>query len=80
VERVLYRVFGVDEKEEMSWKSYASSLVIFNVIMEVFGLMIIPVAFPFTLGAMLINRRQGWAIYASMMILFLANFHLYFDA
>lgn len=39
--------------------------------MEVFGLMIIPTALPFTLGAMLNKRRQGWAIYASMMILFL---------
>jgi len=40
-------------------------------LMEVFGLMIIPVSLPFTLGAMLNKRRQGWAIYASMMILFL---------
>jgi len=40
-------------------------------LMEVFGLMIIPVSLPFTLGVMLNKRRQGWAIYASMMILFL---------
>jgi K+-transporting ATPase ATPase A chain len=39
--------------------------------MEVFGLMIIPASLPFTLGAMLNKRRQGWAIFASMMILFL---------
>jgi K+-transporting ATPase ATPase A chain len=39
--------------------------------MEVFGLMMIPASLPFTLGAMLNKRRQGWAIYASMMILFL---------
>jgi K+-transporting ATPase ATPase A chain len=39
--------------------------------MEVFGLMIIPASLPFTLGTMLNKRRQGWAIYASMMILFL---------
>jgi K+-transporting ATPase ATPase A chain len=39
--------------------------------MEVFGFMLIPVSLPFMLGAMLKNRRQGWAIYASMMILFL---------
>jgi len=38
---------------------------------EVFGLMIIPVSLPFTLGAMLNKRKQGWAIFASMMILFL---------
>jgi K+-transporting ATPase ATPase A chain len=39
--------------------------------MEVFAFMIIPVSLPFTLGTMLNNRRQGWTIYASMMILFL---------
>lgn len=32
VERILYRLFGVDEKEEMSWQTYAFSLVIFNII------------------------------------------------
>jgi potassium-transporting ATPase potassium-binding subunit len=32
VERILYKLFGVDEKEEMSWKTYALSLVIFNFI------------------------------------------------
>jgi K+-transporting ATPase ATPase A chain len=39
--------------------------------MEVFGLMLIPASLPFTLGAMLNKRKQGWAIYTSMMILFL---------
>jgi K+-transporting ATPase ATPase A chain len=39
--------------------------------MEVFGLMLIPASLPFALGAMLNKRKQGWAIYASMMILFL---------
>lgn len=32
VERILYRLFGVDEKEEMSWQTYAFSLVVFNII------------------------------------------------
>jgi potassium-transporting ATPase potassium-binding subunit len=32
VERLFYRLFGVDEKEDMSWKTYALSLVIFNMI------------------------------------------------
>lgn len=32
VEGILYRLFGVDEKEEMSWQTYALSLVIFNII------------------------------------------------
>jgi potassium-transporting ATPase potassium-binding subunit len=39
--------------------------------MEVLGLMLIPVSLPFALGAMLNKRRQGWAIYAAMMALFL---------
>ncbi len=39
--------------------------------MEVFGLLLIPASLPFTLGAFLNKRRQGWAIFASMMVLFL---------
>jgi K+-transporting ATPase ATPase A chain len=38
---------------------------------EVFGFMLIPASLPFTLEAMLNKRKQGWAIYTSMMILFL---------
>ncbi len=38
--------------------------------MEVLGLLLIPVALPFAFGAMLNKRRQGWAIYAAMMALF----------
>jgi len=43
VERMLYRLFSVDEKEEMSWKTYTLSLVIFNIIgiVTVFVLQII---------------------------------------
>jgi K+-transporting ATPase ATPase A chain len=39
--------------------------------MSVLGLLLLPAALPFTLGAMLRNRRQGWAIYTSMMALYL---------
>ena len=39
--------------------------------MELFGLMLIPAALPFALGGMLKKRRQGWAIFAAMMVLFL---------
>jgi K+-transporting ATPase ATPase A chain len=39
--------------------------------MEVLGLMLIPASLPFTLGGMLRKRRQGWAIFAAMMVLFL---------
>ena len=41
--------------------------------MEVLGLLLIPAALPFTLGAMLKNRRQGWAIYLAMMLLYLGG-------
>lgn len=49
VERLLYRLFGVDEKEDMSWKTYALSLVIFNIIgiAAVFILQIIQGMLPF---------------------------------
>ncbi len=41
--------------------------------MQVLGLLIIPAALPFTFGAMLKNRRQGWAIYLAMMLLYLGG-------
>jgi K+-transporting ATPase ATPase A chain len=39
--------------------------------MELLGLMLIPVSLPFAFGALLNKRRQGWAIFAAMMVLFL---------
>lgn len=39
--------------------------------LEIFALLLISAALPFTLGRMLDNNKQGWAIFASMMILFL---------
>ncbi|MFA6989658.1 MAG: potassium-transporting ATPase subunit KdpA [Candidatus Gastranaerophilaceae bacterium] len=39
--------------------------------MEILGMLIIAAALPFTFGALLNNRKQGWAIFASMMILYL---------
>jgi K+-transporting ATPase ATPase A chain len=49
VERMLYRLFRVDEKEEMSWKTYTLSLVIFNIIgiLTVFVLQIVQGILPF---------------------------------
>ena len=41
--------------------------------MQVLGLLLIPAALPFTMGAMLNNRRQGAAIYIAMMVLFIAG-------
>jgi K+-transporting ATPase ATPase A chain len=45
--------------------------------LEVLGLLLIAVALPFTFGAMLKNRRQGVAIFAVMMILYLAGLGLF---
>ena len=44
--------------------------------LEIFGLLIIAAAFPFTFGRMLGNRKQGWAIFAAMMVLFLLSLSL----
>jgi len=41
--------------------------------LEVLSLLLIAAALPFTLGAMLKNRRQGVAIFAAMMVLYLAG-------
>jgi len=45
--------------------------------MEVMGLLLIAAALPFTFGAMLRNRKQGFAIFAAMMILYLAGLGLF---
>ena len=45
--------------------------------MEVLGLLLIAAALPFTFGAMLKNRKQGVAIFAAMMILYLAGLGLF---
>ena len=46
----------------------------FSNILEVFLILLIPAALPFTFGRMSGNMRQGWAIYAAMLILFVIAF------
>ena len=41
--------------------------------LEVLGMLLIPAALPFCLGAMLKKRKQGAAIFAAMMLLYLAG-------
>lgn len=48
--------------------------------LEILGLLLIPMALPFTFGAMLKNRRQGAAIFAAMMILYLAGLGVFIHA
>jgi potassium-transporting ATPase potassium-binding subunit len=40
-------------------------------VLELFAILLIPAALPFTLGKMVNNRRQGYAIFAAMMALFM---------
>src|SRR4030067_3402518 len=49
VERVIYRLLGVDEKDEMTWKTYAFSLLLFNAIgiVILFALQLIQGLLPF---------------------------------
>jgi K+-transporting ATPase ATPase A chain len=39
--------------------------------LETLAILMLPAALPFTFGAMLKNRRQGFALFAAMLILFL---------
>jgi len=39
--------------------------------LEMLAILLIPAALPFMFGGMVNNQRQGWAIFAAMMILFL---------
>jgi len=41
--------------------------------LEILGMLLIPAALPFMLGAILKKRRQGMAIFATMLILYLAG-------
>ncbi len=40
--------------------------------LEMLAILLIPVALPFTFGHMSGDKRQGWAIFAAMMLLFIA--------
>ncbi|MCE7698257.1 MAG: potassium-transporting ATPase subunit KdpA [Methanobacterium paludis] len=36
VEKFIYRICGVDEAEEMTWKGYAKALILFNILAILF--------------------------------------------
>jgi K+-transporting ATPase ATPase A chain len=44
--------------------------------MQVLGMLLIAASMPFAFGAMIKNRGQGWAIFASMLVLFLMGLSL----
>lgn len=39
--------------------------------LQILALLLIPASLPFTFGSMIKNKKQGWVLYAAMMILFL---------
>jgi potassium-transporting ATPase potassium-binding subunit len=41
--------------------------------LEILSLMLISASFPFCFGALIKNRKQGWAIFIAMMLLFIAG-------
>lgn len=43
----------------------------FSDYLEIFGMLIIAASFPFAFGAMIGNRKQGWAIFLAMLLLFI---------
>lgn len=44
----------------------------FSDYLEIFSMLLIAASFPFAFGAMMGNRKQGWAIFLAMMLLFIA--------
>ena len=45
----------------------------FSGFLEMLAILLIPAALPFTLGGMVQNRRQGWAFFAAMALLFIVG-------
>ncbi len=42
-------------------------------LIEIFLILLIPASLPFTFGSLAGNRRQGWALYAVMIVMFLVS-------
>lgn len=59
--------FGVNSAHPLENPTVASNMA------QVLSILLIPVAFCFLFGRMVGDRRQGWAIFAAMGILFLAG-------
>jgi potassium-transporting ATPase potassium-binding subunit len=52
----------------------------FSNLIELLFIILIPAALPFTYGRMVGNRRQGWAIFAAMAVLYLATIAVIYPA
>lgn len=49
---------------------YENPTVLTNYL-EIFGLLLIPAAFPFAFGVLIGSRRQGWVLYCALLVLFM---------
>lgn len=52
----------------------------FSNLFEIFLILLIPAALPFTFGILSGQKRQGWALYATMMMLFIASLGILYIA
>lgn len=52
----------------------------FTNFLEMLAIFVIPAGLTYTFGQMAGNRRQGWAIFGAMMVLFLAGFFITWNA
>jgi len=52
----------------------------FTNILETFLMLVIPASLPYAFGRIIGNRRQGWAIYAAMMLMFVVSVAVVFAA
>jgi K+-transporting ATPase ATPase A chain len=52
----------------------------FTNIFETFLILVIPASLPYAFGRIIGNRRQGWAIYAAMMLMFVVSVAVVFVA
>lgn len=52
----------------------------FTNIIEIFLMLAIPASLPYAFGRIIGNRRQGWAIYAAMMLMFVVSVAVVFVA
>ena len=52
----------------------------FSNLFEIFLMLLIPAALPFTFGILTGQKRQGWALYAAMMLLFVTSLGILYGA
>lgn len=72
IEKLLYKIFGVDETVEMDWKSYSSSLIIFNVLGIIFLFLLLEMQHLFPLNPQNIGALR-WDTAINTAVSFVTN-------